>query len=276
MQVPILTYHGVNIAGNDYDGNDHVAFAADLELIHQLGLRIVPVQWVIDRLLGRSERDLNGCVALTCDDGSNFDYYDLDHPVHGLQQGFFSALLDFRRRHGRDAQPDLHLTAFVIADPAARARMDTACLVGRNWMQQEWWRPAQASGLIGIENHSWDHNHPCLDSPGPHDLARGDFFAVANEAQAEFEIEQAQRYIAAQISPQVPRLFCYPFGHVNSFLKDDWLPRRGEQVGLDAAFGDGAVPASLHSERWNVPRYICGWHWKTPDALREILAATLG
>ena len=62
-RLPILTYHGVNIAGNAYDGNDHVAFAADLELIHRLGLRIVPVHWVVDQLLGHTDRDLRGCVA---------------------------------------------------------------------------------------------------------------------------------------------------------------------------------------------------------------------
>lgn len=271
MQVPILTYHGVNVAGNEYAGNDHVAFAADLELIHALGLRIIPAQWLVDNLLGRAAHDLQRCVVLTCDDGSNFDYYDLDHPEHGSQRSFFNALLDFRRRHGRAAQPDLHLTAFVIADPQARASMDVSCLVGRNWMQQEWWRAAQASGLIGIENHSWDHNHPCLDSPGPHGLARGDFHAVASEEQAEFEITQAQEYIAAQMAPRQPRLFCYPFGHVNDFLSRDWLPRRGPEVGLDAAFGDGATPVNADSDRWNLPRYICGWHWRSPEQLRGIL-----
>ena len=44
---------------------------------------------------------------------------------------------------------------------------------------------------------------------------------------------------------QRPRLFCYPFGHISEFLHDDWLPRRGPQIGLDAAFGDGATPVTL-------------------------------
>ncbi len=273
MQVPILTYHGVNIAGNDYAGNDHVAFAADLELIHTLGLRIVPVQWVVDQLLGRTQRDLRRCVALTCDDGSNFDYDDLDHPEHGRQLSFYNALRQFRERHGERPQPDLHLTAFVIADPLARERMDKQCLVGRDWMQSRWWRAAQDSGLLAIENHSWDHNHPCLSSPGPHGLVRGDFHAVASEAQAEFEIAQSQQFLATQLAPHQPRLFCYPFGHVNAFLSRDWLPRRGTAAGLDAAFGDGAASATPLSDRWNIPRYICGWHWRSPDGLREILAS---
>jgi peptidoglycan/xylan/chitin deacetylase (PgdA/CDA1 family) len=276
MQVPILTYHGVNVAGNDYAGNDHVAFAQDLELIHALGLRIVPVQWVVDQLLGRAQRNLRGCVALTCDDGSYFDYHDLDHPEHGRQLSFYNALLAFRARHGREAQPDLHLTAFVIGDPLARERMDVSCLVGRGWMRQDWWRAAQASGLVAIENHSWDHNHPCLPSPGPLGLVRGDFHAVGTDAQAEYEITQAQHYLSMHLAPRQPRLFCYPFGHVNNFLQHDWLPRRGAAVGLDAGFGDGAQPVTLQTDRWNLPRYVCGWHWREVERLREILVAATG
>jgi len=68
-----------------------------------------------------------------------------------------------------------------------------------------------------------------------------------------------------------PRIFCYPFGHVGEFIHDDWLPRRGPAIGLDAAVGDGAVPVTEESDRWNLPRYVCGWHWKTPDELSAIL-----
>ena len=32
MQIPILTYHAMNVSGNSYESNDHVAFAADLDL----------------------------------------------------------------------------------------------------------------------------------------------------------------------------------------------------------------------------------------------------
>ena len=35
--------------------------------------------------------------------------------------------------------------------------------------------------------------------------------------------------------------------------------------------GDGATPVTLQSDRWNLPRYICGWHWKSPETLRTIL-----
>jgi hypothetical protein len=101
---------------------------------------------------------------------------------------------------------------------------------------------------------------------------RGEFHAVANEALAEFEIAQAQDYIAARTG-RTPTVFCYPFGHIPPFVHDDWLPRRGTSIGLDVAVGDGAQPVTPASDRWNLPRYICGWHWKTPDQLRVILAS---
>src|SRR6185312_11590224 len=94
LRVPVLTYHAVNIAGNDYANNDHVAFAADLRLITDLGLRIVPLHWVVDQLLGTADRDLSRCVALSCDDGSDFDFFDLVYPTHGPQRSLFNCMTD--------------------------------------------------------------------------------------------------------------------------------------------------------------------------------------
>ena len=43
MRVPVLTYHAVNIAGNDYATTTTSRFAADLRLIGEMGLRVVPL-----------------------------------------------------------------------------------------------------------------------------------------------------------------------------------------------------------------------------------------
>lgn len=271
MRVPILTYHAVNIAGNDYANNDHVAFAADLRLIDDLGLRVVPAHWLVQQIRGEAQRDLTGCVALTCDDGSVLDYFDVEHPQFGRQRSLFNALCDLRRERGINAQPDLHLTAFVIASVAARDELDRRCLLGHGWMHDRWWRAANASGLMAIENHSFDHNHPALPEPGPDDMARGSFMHVDNDARAEREIVAAQTLLNRRLAPRRCTLFCYPFGHVPAFLRDHWFPRHGEQHGLQAAFGDGAAPVEFTSHRWDLPRYVCGWHWKSSTDLRAIL-----
>ncbi|HET6632449.1 MAG TPA: polysaccharide deacetylase family protein [Rhodanobacteraceae bacterium] len=271
MRVPILTYHAVNIDGNDYANNDHVAFAADLRLIDDLGLRVVPLRWVVEQLLGLAARDLSRCVALSCDDGSILDFFDVQHPQHGPQRSLFNCMRDFRRERGLDAQPQLHLTAFVIASAAARTELDERCLLGQGWMRDDWWRAANVSGLMAIENHSFDHNHAALPAPGPDGMERGSFMPVDTAVRAALEITRAQQWLNDQLAPRRSRLFCYPYGHVPPYLRDEWFPQFGEQHGLLAAFGDGAEPVTMDSPRWALPRYVCGWHWKSPEALRAIL-----
>jgi len=272
VRVPILTYHAVNISGNDYASNDHVALAEDLRLLTRLGKRIVPLDFVIDTWNGTAVRDLEDCVVLTCDDGSDFDYFDLEHPSHGIQRSFYNVLVDFQAEFGRAAQPDLHLTCFVIADRESRAHIDQGCLVGKGWMRDSWWRGALASGLIGIENHSFDHNHAAVQLPGLEGMTRGEFFAVDSFARAEAQIAAARRIIDDSIAPHRTRVFAYPFGHIPPYVIDEYLPNEGDRLGLAIAVGDGATPVTMDSPRWNWPRYICGWHWKSPEALTEILA----
>ena len=271
MRVPILAYHAVNIAGNDYANNDHVAFAADLRLIDDLGLRIVPLHWVVDQLLGTASRDLSRCVALTCDDGSDFDWHDLDHPTHGPQRSLFNIMADFTAERGAQAQRNLHLTCFVIASREARDYLDRNCLAGLGWMSDRWWKPALQSHRIAIENHSFDHNHAAIPLPGIDGMQRGTFHPVDNLVRADAEIAQAARSIDAVIAPQHTTLFCYPYSHVNDYLRTDYFPRHVSEHGMRAAFGDGAVPVDESSDRWNLPRYICGHHWKSAQELRSIL-----
>jgi len=271
MRVPILAYHAVNIAGNDYANNDHVAFAADLRLIDDLGLRVVPVHWVVDRLLGAAGRDLAGCVALTCDDGSDLDFTDVEHPSHGPQRSLYHCMADFHVERGADRQPDLHLTCFVIASAEARAQLDRNCLAGLGWMSDCWWRPALATGRMAIENHSFDHNHAAIPLPGIAGMVRGSFHVVDNRERADAEIAAAARVIDAVIAPRRTSLFCYPYSHANDYLVRDYLPNHQGAHGMRAAFGDGATPVTMQSERWNLPRYICGHHWKSQEELRAIL-----
>jgi Polysaccharide deacetylase len=272
MRVPVLTYHAVNIAGNDYATNDHAAFAADLSLIDEMGLRVIPLSWVVDQVLGTAHRDLSNAVALTCDDGTDLDFFDIDFPPHGLQRSFYNCILD-RLDNPQNTQPNLHLTCFVIASPEAREHLDRECIVGRDWMSERWWLPAAQSGRIAIENHSFDHNHASIPLPGIDGMQRGSFFPVDSRERADAEIAVAARYIDQIIAPAKTTLFCYPYGNVNDYLRLDYFPHFHNVHGVRAAFGDGAEPIHRQSDRWNLPRYICGHHWKSQDELRKILIA---
>ncbi|HEX5130217.1 MAG TPA: hypothetical protein VFV90_10740, partial [Usitatibacter sp.] len=131
--VPILTWHSMHVGGADYGENDHVAFREDLELLHGAGLRVVPLHAIAAALRDGRLESLAGCVGLSLDDGSDFDWYDLPHPACGPQRGMAGILDDFRARHGADAQPGLHATSFTIVSPEARAELDRTCMIGCGW-----------------------------------------------------------------------------------------------------------------------------------------------
>lgn len=269
--VPVLTYHAIDVAGTDYATNDHVAFAADLELLHARGARIVPLAEVARAAVeGRLDR-LSGCVALSLDDGADFDAYDLPHPAWGPQRGMLGILRDFRARHGAQAQPGLHATAFAIVSPQARAELDRHHLVGCGWWNDGWWREAEATGLMAVESHSWDHNQATLE----HTVAtapRG-AFALATREEADAEIAQATRYLRDRRGRAGDVLFAYPYGPASDFLADEYFPDPAATHGVYAAFTTGGDPVSPGVSRWRLPRFVRGWHWKSPEELDSLLDA---
>lgn len=267
--VPVLTYHSMKVSGTGYADNDHVAFAADLERIHALGLRIVPAGEVARACVEGRLESLRGTVALTMDDGPDFDAHDVPHPTWGVQRGMLGILQDFRARHGGQAQPDLHATAFVIVSPEARAELDRHEMIGRGWWSDGWWRDAEATGLMAIESHSWDHNQISLARTVA-SAPRGTF-ALTNPEEAHAEITRATRYLRERRGRQGDVLFAYPYGPACEFLADAWFPDDSLGHGVYAAFTTEAGPVVAGVSRWRLPRFVCGWHWQSADGLEELL-----
>lgn len=271
MRIPILTYHSMKIDGNDYGNNDHVALAEDLETIDRGGFSIRPLHEVV-ALWSSAPHRLRGerIVALTCDDGGDFDFDDLPHPVAGTQRSMLNILRDFRSAKP-EAQPGLSITSFVIVSPAARVELDRTCMIGRGWWNEGWWPKAVSSGLMGIASHSWDHNHETLAvAPFP-EVPRGTFKSIDTETMADHEIAQAQSYLVARAPNPDAAIFGYPYGETNDFLVHDYLPRRGPALGITAAVSDGAKPMTETSDRWQIPRFVFGRDWKAPGDLQRIL-----
>ena len=269
MRVPILAYHSNNVGGNDYADNDHVALAADLRRIHAAGLRIVPLARVVDVLLGAApESTVDNAIALTCDDGSWFDWHDLDHPTCGPQRSFANILRDFAAETGAEA----HMTSFVIVSPDARAILDRTCLIGRGWWSDDWWRDAEREGLIAIESHSWDHNHHTLPATAQREQRTGTFRTIDTQADADAEIRQASDWLDAHCRTPRAGLFAFPYGETNEYLLRDYLPKHVAEHRLRAAFGTEPRPLGRDSDRWNLPRYVCGHHWRSADELLRLIA----
>jgi hypothetical protein len=270
MRLPVLTYHSNNVGGNDYANNDHVALAEDLRRIHAAGFRIVPLSRVVDVRLGvANPASIEKSVAICCDDGSWFDWHDLDHPTCGPQRAFAGILRDFAAETGAP----VHATSFVIVSPDARAILDRTCLAGRGWWGDDWWPQAEREGVIAIESHSWDHNHHTLPATAQRDGRTGTFRSVDTYDIADAEIRRANDWLDANSRAPRAGLFAYPYGETNEYLLRDYLPNRASEHRLRAAFGTEPRPVERSSDRWNLPRFVCGRDWDSPGKLARLLDA---
>lgn len=266
MRIAVLTYHSNNVLGHDYADNDHVALAADLEVLARLRLPVLPLRDCVDALQ-RADPAIERAVALTFDDGSWFDWYDLPHPTLGPQRGFRSILTA--------APLPVQATAFVIASPKARAALDRDGLIGAGWWGEDWWTAACREGLIAIENHSWDHNHELVPERVAPTTPPGSFLGIADYAAADAQIRQAADYLDAVCAPHRTSLFAYPYGEYSDYLVHEYLPRYRHEHRLRAAFTTEPRPLCPGEDRWRFGRYVCGQHWRAPGELERLLADAL-
>jgi peptidoglycan/xylan/chitin deacetylase (PgdA/CDA1 family) len=269
MRAAVLGYHSNNVNGPDYASNDHIALREDLRLLNALGVRVATLREVAKLLDGGGEA--GGTVAVTFDDGSWFDWHDLEHPTLGPQRSFANVLADAQREFGTP-QP---ATSFVIVSPAARAELDRTCLIGQGWWGDEWWDEAVRSGRMEVESHSWDHQHDTLARTAT-GLPGGTFKNVATREAADLEIRQASDFLDARLPTRRTRHFAYPYGDAPDYLVRDYLPNFRHEHRLDAAFGTLPEPVHAGAERWNLGRYVCGPHWNSPEGLRAVLRDALG
>ena len=173
------------------------------------------------------------------------------------------------------------MTSFVIASPGVRRELDARCLapLGLHGMTDDWWAAAARSGLFGIENHSWDHNHPDISWVCEAEQRAGDFGQVDSYAECRGEIQQAATFIHAKIKPAWPSLLAYPWGQASPYLRETYLPAAQTAHRMQAAFGANGGYVSASSSRWALPRFVSGsgdYGWTTPAELGAILdGATL-
>ena len=270
MNIPVLTYHSINVIENHYAANDHMALASDLETIHAIGFRVIALSKLLDWHQGLlDDIDVRKCVAITLDDGSWFDYYDLDHPTCGPQRSMFNILKDFNRSH--DLPQAAHATSFVISSAEARSSLDKSCMIGKDWWGDQWWRQASSSGLMDIESHSWDHVHSELERVAQQDQLKGDFRQVKTFADCETQFERAAEYIAKVLGGRRPAMFAYPYGSASDYVINEYLPNFQDRHQYRAAFTTEAKAVSKSDYVWSLPRYVFGHDWKTPDGLKGLL-----
>jgi hypothetical protein len=273
-RIPVLTWHGYNVFGNSYETNDLIAFREDLETIVEAGFAIVPLQsiarWVI------AEHDFSPLgkpvVALSCDDGTDYDWRDTIHPEHGAQTAFATTLRSFRARH--PVQALANLTSFVIASPSARRQIAHGAMNSQSALNDDWWAAAVTSGLIDIESHGWDHNHPAVSPVVQRDQRTGDFFVIDHFADCDAHVRAPANFIESRARRR-PTLFAYPWTQASDYMRFEYMPQYAMTHGTIAAFGGQSDYISRESDRWYLPRFVFGPDWRSKAGLLSILRGSL-
>ena len=280
MRALILTYHSHHMAGSTYASNDHVALERDLRTIDEAGYELTSLDALVDAFIAEKQRsdtvDGQRLVAITFDDGPEYDVVDFDHPTLGFQRSFLGILQDFHRECGYGRHPRLHATSFVIASPAARRAIESLPDKGSYYLHpgalnDRWWSSAIDTGLISIANHSWDHLHPGLSRVAHTRQAKANFGEVNNDADADSQILLATRYIDERTGGRAAPFFAYPFGQYNRFLIEDYFQRHRSRLRIRAGFTVDGRPLHESDTVWALPRFSCGYNWSSPADLLGLL-----
>ncbi len=261
LKIPVLLYHSGNITGNTYQDNDTIAFKADLKTIEQQNITIISAKTLVDYLYGSIDLDSEKkYLVITLDDGVNLDFVDSKYPKSDTQESFYTSI--------KNANTFVHITSFVIASPKARETMQKTCLENHPLLSHDWWQSAAKSSHFSIENHSWDHVHPTLESVKQKDGIKGDFSSVNCFEDADNQIRKSSEYIESIIGCKTT-LFAYPFGHYNEYLTEEYFPKKQKQI--RAAFTCEPQYVNKDTNVWKIPRFICGANWSNTEELLKIL-----
>lgn len=275
FSIPVLCYHSSRFTGDSYQNNDHIALERDLKTLGSLGYEILPPTDLVAVLRGIIPREAilgRKLVCFSCDDGGWGDYHDSEHPQWGTVPSFHR-LLEESQDWIPSFSPGPRAVSFVIASPEAREYLGRVCGDGRGDAGDAWWQASAERGVLGIANHSWDHLHPKLPAVRQRENRKGSFFDIDTFQDAQSQIDDAQEYIDFRTGHRSLPLFCYPFGHVSAYLRDEYFPAHGERLGLLGAFSTAGRSVGEGCDVWDIPRFVFGWHWKDPSGFEDLIAA---
>lgn len=273
FSIPVLCYHSWTIYGDRYELNDHICLEHDLRALARRRYKILPITDLVGLLDGSlSPRIIFGekLVCLTFDDGRDFDYHDYQSKDWGTVKSFYSII-----KESAGFLPQLtagpRAVSFVIASPDARKILDVTCGNGNSEWQDSWWRECAEEGILGIANHSWDHVHDTLPVVRQEGNLKGSFYEIKTFEDAERQIVDAQHYIDRVTENRSVPVFGYPYGHVSSYLRDEYFPQHGPRIGLKGGFNTNGGPVRPGENVWDIPRFVRGAHWKTPEEFEQLL-----
>lgn len=276
VAVPVLCYHSAIAEGSLYEMNDHVALAHDLETLFRLGYQLLPPLILAKALRNEMPVPTGDFVCITFDDAPDLDYFDYHHAKAGLVKSMHG-ILEASRFAGKNRFVENHAltVGFVIASPDARQQFVEKIFHKENLIRDCWWAECAEKKIIGIGNHSWDHTHEAVEPVCQENNIKGSFHAIQTYQDADGQIRKAQDYIDEKTKGRSTPLFAYPYGHASSYLVEEYFPRCQNRHRQIAAFGTGGGPVTRSTNIWNIPRFVHGEHWRTPEDFQKLLKGAM-
>jgi peptidoglycan/xylan/chitin deacetylase (PgdA/CDA1 family) len=248
---------------------------ADLNELARRNYQILSIERLVSILKGEESVALisnKKLVCITFDDGKRWDFYD-DYRKDGSKIKSFRTLLNESLETVPMYLSGTRALSFVIASPEARHDMCIMANDPLDVLTDDWWKKSSIEGVIGIANHSWDHLHSALENVRQKDNKKGSFFDIETYADAKGQIIDAQHVIDEIIDNRSIPAFGYPYGHVSTYLKKEFFPQYGNKMGIHGAFNTAGEPVTQDCCIWDIPRYVCGYHWRSPEAFSELLGS---
>lgn len=203
--------------------------------------------------------------CLTFDDCPHWDYHQYSDNIVGDVKSFHQII----KESGLFKAHKVSAMSFAIVSESVRTELDRTCIASRGDWSSNWWESAIDEGFIQIGNHSLDHLHPTLNTVYQSNNIKGDFHQIKTYDDANTQIRVSNEELLKLTNNKSSPYFAYPYGHVSDYLKSDYFPYYQHEHQLKAAFSTAGIPATKDSNIWDIPRMVCGEHWKSTDELIE-------
>ena len=89
---------------------------------------------------------------------------------------------------------------------------------------------------------------------------------VRNLEHCREQVVQAGEFIERKTG-RAPCFFAYPFGESSEYIRNEYFPFHRDEHHCLAAVGTDSGLVTVQSNRWNLPRFVCGRDWSAPEEL---------
>jgi peptidoglycan/xylan/chitin deacetylase (PgdA/CDA1 family) len=265
--IPVFAYHSQNIANNDYFGNDHVAFQEDVAFLVENKFHFLSALELVLALRAGTFHTLpKKSVVITFDDGPVYDAKDFIHPLYGYQKSMSNIMQEVPGRGFLFWKKRISATSFVIASDLARSEIGSNG-PNDNYLSNDFW--SDRRNLLQIAVHGWDHVHPLSTEANNYPESLERFDRISDLGYADLQVKRAAEKIKKISGVKYSPVFAYPYGMYSDFFVEHYFPRQSEVLG---AFTVDGKYCDDQTNVWKIPRFVCGFHWKSKREFESIIS----